>query len=282
MSVSFSPLHPKFGAEITGVTLSADLTSDEVKLLRGAIERFGVILLRNQKLTDGGMEGLAEALGGAHTFPSVLGTTDKHYRVSNIDVNGRILPPDDVQMRINEANELWHTDTTYQRPRSLYSMLYGVVVPPTGGDTEFCDVRCAYESLSDERKSQLDDMTAYHTLLQSRALTGFTDFNEEQRAFFKPIARPLVELHQPSGRKALCIASHVQDIDPLSRDEAQSLLKELVELATRPEFVYIHKWQAGDLLMWDNRCTMHRARPYAYLSEIRDLRTARVVDYSDR
>lgn len=278
--ITVRELHPLIGVEVQGVQarFSDGPVSNELQSL---IEQRGLILLRDQDLSEDNMIDLAQRLGGVSQFLGGLQDNDYVYRISNLDSDGKILPLDDNLMRSNLANELWHTDSTYQRPRTRYSMLYALIPAEEGGDTEFCDTRCAYEALSMEEQRALEGKTAYHSLLYSRALLGFTDWTDEQRALFKPIARPLVQLHEASGRKAICLASHIEDVDPLPREEAQELLAHLVAVATASDKVYTHKWRPRDLIIWDNRCTMHRARPYPYSKCKREYRTSRVVDDTD-
>ncbi|WP_324741685.1 TauD/TfdA family dioxygenase [Tsuneonella sp. CC-YZS046] len=282
MLLDIRKIHEKFGSEILDFQISDGILQEEAKEIRDVVEQYGVILLRGQNLTEDTMINFSDRLGGRHKFVAVEGQPSEFiYRVSNLDVNGNILSLDDVRMRSNAANELWHTDTTYQRPRTALSMLYAIEVAPEGGETEFCDTRCAYEALSEQEKSTLEGLIGKHSVIQSRALTGFHDWTDEQRRQLQIVARPLVEMHRPSGRKALCIASHVGDIAPLPKEEGLALLKRLIDAATGPGCVYTHHWKPRDLLIWDNRCTMHRARPYEYTKHARDYRTARVEDHED-
>ncbi len=282
MPLSTTKLHKDFGAEILNFKISSATTVEEAQEVRALTETFGFVLLRDQDLSESAMVNFSEKLGGAYKFIPVQGQSKEFiYKVTNLDDDGSILPLDDVRMRSNVANELWHTDTTYARPRTALSMLYAIQVVPEGGETQFCDTRCGYEALSAEEQKSLEGLVTMHSIIHSRALTGFHDWSDEQRDLLKPIARPLVELQQRTGRRSLCIASHVESIEPLSADQANLLLKRLIDISTRPEAVYTHKWKPKDLLIWDNRCTMHRARPYEYTKYPRDYRTARVTDFED-
>lgn len=282
MPWSFGDLHPLFGAELSGVQLAADLAEEDRDALRNAIERHAVVVLRGQDLADSDMRRLVSSFGQLFRTAGIFEEADGVYPISNIDSEGHILPPDDAMIRFNASNEFWHTDSTYSQPRALFSFLYARTVPPVDGETEFCDTRIAYETLSPAEQSQLEGLAAHHSLIHSRSLTGFDDWTDEQRIIYAPVVRPVVQHHAGSGRKALCIASHISRIDPLSDGEGSALLAKLIGHSTTAERVYAHQWTPGDLVIWDNRCTMHRARPYAYERHVRDFRTARVLDMTDQ
>lgn len=277
-----SDLHPLFGSELSGPQIGSNLEEQDRNALRSAVEESGVVVLRGQSLSDSDLRELASSLGYLYRAPGIFEKADGVYRISNIDEEGRILAADDTLLRINISNEFWHTDSTYSRPRAMISFLYARTVPPVDGDTEFCDTRVAYETLSELDKQGLDDLVGHHSLIYSRSLTGFDDWTDEQREIYAPVPRPLVQVHEGSGRIALCLASHICRLDPLPEDEGRIVLKRLMEHATSPDKVYTHHWAPGDLVMWDNRCTMHRARPYAYDRDVRDFRTARILDLADQ
>lgn len=281
MAWTKNKLHPLFGAELSGIKLGADTSAQDRAALLDAVEEHVVALLRDQSLEESDLRELALAMGELYRAPGIFEKADGVYRISNIDENGNILPPDDTLLRFNQSNEFWHTDSTYSRPRAKVSFLYGRVVTPVDGNTEFCDTRVAYETLDESERAALDDLVGHHSLIHSRSLTGFDDWTDEQRELYKPIPRALVQVHEGSGRKALCLASHIGQLDPLDESEGRTLLSRLMAHATTPDKVYSHQWRAGDLLMWDNRCTMHRARPYAYDRDVRDFRTARILDMAD-
>jgi alpha-ketoglutarate-dependent 2,4-dichlorophenoxyacetate dioxygenase len=279
-------LHPHFGAEVQGVVLNDMSDPETLEVIRDAVFHYGVVLLRGQNLTDEEFYRFAGGLGPVtdlNAYGSMMDASAKVTVLSNIDAQGNILPEDDKLLRMNVGNELWHTDSTFVRPRATISMLYGRVVPPVGGETEFCDTRCAYEALADHDRIGLEGLTAFHSLLHSRSLTGFFDFSEEDRKVFAGVSRPLVEHHAASGRTALVLASHIARIEGMADDgAAAALVGRLMALATRPEYVYSHKWRAGDLLLWDNRCTMHRATPFESTRYVRDMRILRLTDELDR
>jgi len=274
-------LHPRFGAELSGPRITAALDPALSSAVREAVYRYGVVVIPAQDLTDAELRTFAATLGKVMERNAVTGKPATVFRLSNLDQHGNILPAADRALRLTDGNELWHTDSTYARPRSTISLLHARLIPPQGGDTEFCDTRCAYEDLSAAMQSELAGLTACHSLIYSRALTGFTAWTDEERVRFAPIERPLVHRHAESGRLALCLASHIGAIKPLTAEQWWPLLQSLMSAATAPASVYAHRWQAGDLLLWDNRCTMHRVRPYDQLRHRRDMRSTRLDDEND-
>jgi alpha-ketoglutarate-dependent 2,4-dichlorophenoxyacetate dioxygenase len=200
--------------------------------------------------------------------------------VSNLDEKGRMLP-DDHRMRMYFlANRFWHTDSSFKRIPGKYSLLHARAIPPEGGETEFADLRSAYDALPDETKRTIDGLVAEHSLLYSNRILGLPDFSPEEQAVFESVPQRLVRLLPESRRKTLYLASHASHIVGWPVPEGRVLLAELTEFATQREFVHRHSWQIGDLVIWDNRCTMHRVRPYDELRYRRDLRRTMVRDYA--
>ncbi|WP_324741681.1 TauD/TfdA family dioxygenase [Tsuneonella sp. CC-YZS046] len=285
MTFATKPLHPDFGVAIDPGDTSGEWNEETALELKNAVEQSGVALLRNQDFDGDKLGKLAELMGEIWSPQSVTSTYgriagSKTFRLTNLDPEGKILPVTSKIISFNKANELWHTDATYVRPGSSVSLLYSIVVPPEAGETEFCDTRLAYDRLSDQDKTLAEGLIANHTLLQSRALSGFDDWTEDERSAFTRIARPLVHVHKPTGRKALCLASHIATFEGWNYLATQDFVERLTYLATQSGSVYKHRWQAGDLLLWDNRCTMHRARPYDP-SYARDMCSVRLVDEND-
>lgn len=272
-------LHPQFGAKLEGHTIGPLLHQELRNDVIQAVHRFGLVVLPKQNLSDDDLYDFAISVGKVCGTQNILATDrPRVFRLTNLDDHGNILPANDKSVRFHDGNSLWHTDSTYLRPRATISMLHARVIPPFGGETEFCDTRCAFDELTSNQKVALGNLVACHSLIHSRALMGFSDWAPEERRGLPPIERPLVHLHKESGRKALCLAAHIADIKPLARDEAQRLLSSLMNAATKSSSVYSHKWSVGDFLLWDNRCTMHRARPYDQLQYGRDLRSIRLDD----
>ena len=271
-----------FGLELSGARLGPDLPHEDRLAVRAAVFRHAVVVLPGQDLSDADLHDFAASIGEVAHLPSAAGMPVMTVApLTNLDADGKLLAPDAWSVRQARANELWHTDTTYVRPRTTFSMLHARTVPPTGGDTQFCDTRRAFEALAEEEQERLEKLCASHSLLHSRSLAGFDDWTDEDRIRFAPVERPLVYLHVESGRKALCLAAHIADFSGMTREASQALLRELTARATVPENCYAHRWQPGDLVIWDNRCTMHRATPFDGTKYAREMRTIRLVDRSD-
>ncbi|MEK9726440.1 MAG: TauD/TfdA family dioxygenase, partial [Rhodospirillaceae bacterium] len=203
---------------------------------------------------------------------------DDRAAISNLDESGRIFAADDRRRLFNLGNRLWHTDSSFKRVAAKYSMLHAHKVPPEGGETQVADLRAAYDDLPPAMQARIADYVAVHSIFTSRAQLGFTDFSDEEHAALPPIRRPMVRVHPGSGRKTLFLASHVGRIIGLPVAEARILVRELIEHATQPAYVYTHHWRVGDTLIWDNRCTLHRARPFDEAAHERDMRRATVME----
>lgn len=274
-------LHPRFAAQLSGYRIDASLDAALSTAVRDAVYRYGVVVIPGQDLSDSALHAFAQTLGKVMVRNAVTGQPAEVFRLSNLDLQGNILPASDRAVRMTDGNELWHTDSTYVRPRATISLLHARVIPPQGGNTEYCDTRCAYEDLAVDMKARVAGLIGCHSLIYSRALTGFTGWTDEERQRFAPIERPLVHWHAESGRQALCLAAHIGELKPLTGEPWQPLLQALMSAATAPAAVYAHRWQVGDLLMWDNRCTMHRLRPYDQLRHGRDMRSTRLDDETE-
>ena len=191
--------------------------------------------------------------------------------MSNLDKNNKPFARDDRRRLFAIGNRLWHSDSSFKVVPAKYSLLHARSIPSKGGNTEFADMRAAYDALDEEMRAQVEDLVCEHSQLYSRAQLGFTDFTEEERIRFKPVLQRLVRVHPVTKRKSLYLSSHAGGIIGWPGPEAKAFLRDLNEAATQREFVYSHKWRVGDLVMWDNRQTMHRARPFP-AEEPRDVR----------
>jgi alpha-ketoglutarate-dependent 2,4-dichlorophenoxyacetate dioxygenase len=196
--------------------------------------------------------------------------------IGNIDADGKILPEDDRRRAYNRGNLLWHTDASYDQARGVYSLLSCHSVPPGGADTEFADMRAAYEALSQATKARIEDLVVEHSVWHSRALAGMTDVTEEEKATRPPARHRLVQRH--AGRKLVYLASHASHVVGWPIEEGRALIRELIEFATQPRFLYRHKWRIGDLLAWDNRQSMHRGTPFDDTRYPRDMRRTTVIE----
>jgi alpha-ketoglutarate-dependent 2,4-dichlorophenoxyacetate dioxygenase len=289
MTIAARPIHPLFVAELTGADLSRPLdpaTRDEIER---AMDRYAVCVLPNQKLDDERQTAFASLYGPLEVSP----LTHKRdggplappriqnrniFDVSNLDESGNILPLDDQRRAYRQGNKLWHTDSSFRQKSATWSMLHARVIPPNGADTEFADTRAAYDALPDSTKRKIENLVAEHSIWHSRAKLGGYTPTEQERKDRPPALHPLVRRHPGSGRKALYIASHASHILGMPVDEGRALLAELLEFATQARFVYAHKWRLGELVIWDNRCTLHRATPFESSTQMRDMRRSTIID----
>ena len=269
MSVSIRQIHPVFVGEVSGIDLTRPLTADEVVAIEAGMDRYAVLVYHDQKITDEqqmvfsrNFGALEDARGGNITKPEdkrlQVGMND----VSNLGKNGRPLPRDSRERAFNLGNMLWHSDSSFRPIPAKYSLLSARVVNPVGGNTEFADMRAAYDTLDADTKALVEDLVCEHSLMYSRGLLGMLDYSDEERAMFRPVRQRLVRTHPVTGRKSLYLSSHAGAIVGMPMAEARILLRDLNEHATQPAFVYAHRWVPGDLVMWDNRQMMHRVRRY--------------------
>ena len=283
MTFTVKSLHPLFVGEATGVDLSQPVDEQTVKTIRNAMDEYAVLVFRNQPLTETQQLDLAKAFG-----PLDLGLKKLKHRpdrlqhheladLSNVRDEGGVVDRDDPKIVSNIANQLWHSDSSFQKPSAEYSMLSAVRVPAAGGETEYADLRAAYDALSDEMKAEIADLQAEHYVLHSRFMLGYTEYSDAQKNTIPPATWPLVRTHPGSGRKVLFVSSHARSVDGWTLAEGRMLLLDLIEHATQREFVYRHRWQANDLVIWDNRCTLHRGRRFDF-NQVRELRRATTLD----
>jgi alpha-ketoglutarate-dependent 2,4-dichlorophenoxyacetate dioxygenase len=288
MSIFVRQLHPIFAAEVTGIRSEGGLDPTIVGELVAALDRHAVIVFPGQDISDDQQLAFGRLFGTLEsaTF-GVLKDRDHQRRhreinyVSNLDPNGQLLPHDNRVRMYQLANRLWHTDSSFKKVPGRYSLLHARIVPPEGGETEFADLRAAYDALPETVKAKLEGLAASHALIHSNRQLGLPDFSQEEQAAMPPAQRPLVHRHPGSGRKTLYLASHASHIVGWPVPEGRVLLNDLMEFATQREFVYRHSWQRGDLVMWDNRCTMHRVREYDEVNHRRELRRVMVQDAAD-
>ncbi len=289
MNMTVRPLYPVFAAEITGLDLSGDIDMATQRAIEKAMDQYAVCVLPAQNLDDDRQIAFARrcdplenaAAVATQVKPGVVNRRIRHpeiFDVSNLDENGNIMRGDDSRWRYRQANELWHTDSSFRQKSASWSMLHARIVPPSGRDNYFVDTRAAYDALPEAMKHQLQGLVAEHSIWHSRGRRGGYVPSEEERAARPPAQHPLVRQHPGSGRKALYIASHASHIVGWPHEEGRTLLDDLMAFATEPRFVYVHKWQIGDLVIWDNRCTMHRASPFESEEHVREMRRTTVID----
>ncbi|HUB50458.1 MAG TPA: TauD/TfdA family dioxygenase, partial [Acetobacteraceae bacterium] len=204
------------------------------------------------------------------------GLPDEVNDISNLDRNNQVMARDDRKRLFSLGNRLWHSDSSFKAVPAKYSLLSARVIPAAGGNTEFADMRAAYDALDDDTKAECESLICEHSQIYSRSILGFTDFSDDERRRFAPVQQRLVRRHPSTGRKSLFLASHAGTIVGWPMPEARMLLRDLTEHATQRRFVYAHVWRPWDLVMWDNRATMHRARPFN-ASEVRDMHRTTVA-----
>jgi alpha-ketoglutarate-dependent 2,4-dichlorophenoxyacetate dioxygenase len=276
------PLHPEFGAELSGVDFETERGPAIVKEFVAAMDRYGVCCYRPGKpMSDAAHIALGKALGPIDTTPvfKIAGRGKSRIApelndVANIDENDEVMKEGSRVILFRRGDRLWHTDMSFHPVRAVYSLLSAHEIPPQGGDTEFADLRAAHDALPDGTKRRIENLVAVHSIWHSRASAGFPDPTEEELASRPPARHRLVQTHPGSGRKTLYMASHASHIEGWPLDEGRALLKELKEFATEARFIYRHRWRLGDLVIWDNRCTMHRGTPYEDTHFRRDMRRA--------
>ena len=283
MKLNLRPLHPLFVAAATGIDLTEPLEAEAVAELVAALDRSAVLVLPGQDLTDAQQIAFSERLGILETTvkafrPGHKARIDLHLSdVSNLDERNQVLAADDRRRMNGLGNRLWHTDSSFKAIPARYSLLSARAIPGGGGETEFADLRAAWDALDPVMRGRIEGLVAEHSLLHSRATIGFTDFAAEERERLQPVPQRLVRTHPGSGRKTLYLASHAGSIRGMALPEARMLLLDLMEHATQRRFVYSHTWRLHDLVIWDDRCTLHRARPYD-MTVPRDMRRTTVSD----
>ena len=266
--VTVTPLQPEFGARIEGLDLRRPMTEAEFQVVEAAINRFGVVVIPGQDIDDEQQMEFAQRFGPLETTRAVVDVEKQRLKnglmndISNLDEKGEILAADDRRRFFNLGNRLWHSDSSFKATPAKHSLLHARSIPPEGGDTEFADMRAEWEALPATMQEQVRDLVCDHSLIFSRALLGFAEFTEAERRKFAPVPQRLVRRHAESGRLSLFLSSHIGRIHGMPTPEALMLLRDLMEHATQRQFVYAHRWAVGDLVMWDNRCTMHRGRGY--------------------
>ena len=283
--VSVKQLHPLFVGEISGIDVSRPLSPSDHRAIVDAIDRYAVVVFHGQKLDDATQIAFASQFGPVEASAAKLRQRDIKHRlpsneiadISNLDSEGKVLQPEARRRLDWLGNRLWHTDASFRRVPGALSLLYAHIVPPEGGETEFADMRAAYDALPDRTKKELEGLVAEHSIWRSREQLGVVKYSEEELASLPPVPQRVVRTHPGSGRKTLYVASHASHILGRPVADGRLLLLDLIEHATQPRFVHSHTWKQGDLVIWDNRCTMHRARPFD-TTQVRDLRRVTTRD----
>ncbi|MBV8836677.1 MAG: TauD/TfdA family dioxygenase [Alphaproteobacteria bacterium] len=267
--IAIRQIHPVFVGAVSGVDLTRPLTKEEVAAIEAGMDRYAVLVFHDQNITDDQQMEFSLNFGAIENAKGGNITKDHEYRlkkgmvdVSNLDKEGKPLARDDRRRMFNLGNRLWHSDSSFRAIPAKYSILSARTVANEGGNTEFADMRNAYDTLDDKTRALVEDLVCEHSLMYSRGSMGFTELTEDERAMMKPVRQRLVRTHPVSGRKSLYLSSHAGNIVGWLVPESRDLLRDLNEHATQRENVYIHRWRQHDLVMWDNRQTMHRVRRF--------------------
>jgi alpha-ketoglutarate-dependent 2,4-dichlorophenoxyacetate dioxygenase len=284
MALTFRKLHPCFAAEVGPVDLKTVRDETTLARIRSGMDEFAVLVFRDQIWSDVEHLDFAQRLDGQlHTKLGISALQKNRLGnealgdISNLDESGEIMKSDNRRRMYGLGNRLWHTDASFQDPPGRYSMLSAKVVPPVAADTEFADMRAAHDALPEDEKARLEGLRVHHSIAYSRQTLGF-EFSENEQEALQGAIHPLVRTIPRSNRRSLYLASHASRIIDWPVPEGRLLLRELIEHATQPRFVYRHQWRAGDLVIWDNRATMHRARPFDDARYRRELRRVTTLD----
>ena len=272
-----------FVGEASGVDLTRPISAGEVAAIEAGMDRFGVLVFHGQHFSDEQQVAFSLNFGALEaTLANLTKPEDRRLKlniadISNLDKDGALLKRDDRRRMFNLGNMLWHSDSSFKATPAKYSLLSGRAVPAAGGDTQFADMRAAWDSFAPEMQALIAPMITEHSLLYSRSQLGFTEFEEQERRDFAPVLQRLVRVHPVTGKPSVFLSSHIGVIRGMPTPEARMLVRDLMEAATQPNFVHTHRWRAGDLVVWDNRVTMHRARRYDDTGEVRDMRRTTVA-----
>jgi len=267
--LSIRQIHPVFVGEVSGVDLARPLSREEAAAIDAGMDRYAVLVFHDQNITDDQQMEFSKNFGEIENAKGGNITKDHEYRlkkgmvdVSNLDKEGKPFARDDRRRMFNLGNRLWHSDSSFRAKPAKYSILSARVVATEGGNTEFADMRNAYDTLDAKTRALVEDLVCEHSLIYSRGSMGFTELTEDERAMMKPVRQRLVRTHPVTGRKSLYLSSHAGAIVGWPVPEAKDFLRDLNEHATQRENVYIHRWRQYDLVIWDNRQTMHRVRRF--------------------
>ncbi len=271
---TITPLDASFGARITDIDL-AHMTDAEWRAVEDAFHEYGALVFLEQNLSEDAQIAFGERFG---PIELLRGNGAKAAAISNVNLDGTVMSPEQKRFESLRGNEGWHTDSSYMPLAAKASCLSAQVTPASGGETELADMRGAYDALDEATKAQIQDLKAYHSLYASQAKAGFVFKTGEGYGFHTKGAplRPLVKTHPVTGRKSLFIGRHAYRIPGMADDAAQALLDRLLAHACKPPRTYAHQWRPGDVMIWDNRCILHRACPYDY-TEARVMRHVRVA-----
>ena len=284
MLLTFRQLHPIFAAEVSPVDLRTVSDCETLASIRDGMDRFAVLVFRNQSFTIEEQLDFARRLDGSlHTKTGAAAIAKNRFGIeavsdiSNVGADGAILARDDRKREFGLGNRLWHTDASFQDPAGRYSMLFACVLPPVRADTQFADMRAAYDALDGETKQRLEGLSAHHSIAYSRQILGF-QLSEDEQDKLKGAAHPMIRVNPRTKRRSLYIASHANRVIGWPLAESRLLIWELAHQATLPHLVYSHEWRPGDFVIWDNLATMHRATEFDDAKYHRELRRVTTLD----
>ncbi|MDB5912453.1 MAG: 2,4-dichlorophenoxyacetate dioxygenase, partial [Ramlibacter sp.] len=281
--LQLKPLHPVFAAQASGIDLTRPVSDADARAINAGMNQYGVLVFRGQPLTPQQQVDFAKTFGPLdiglkRVFKRAERLDDERLiDISNVDAQGNVAKRDSPKNLSNFANQLWHSDSSFMDPRAAYSMLHCVIKPSWGGNTEFADLRAAYDTLDERTKAEIQDLKAEHFALHTRILLGDDAYTDDQKKQIPPAVWPLADTHPGSGRKVLFVGVHARQILGWPTAESRMYLQDLLEHATQRERVYVHEWQVDDLVIWDNRATLHRGRRYD-IAERRELRRTTIND----
>jgi alpha-ketoglutarate-dependent 2,4-dichlorophenoxyacetate dioxygenase len=264
MAIEVRPLHPLFGAEVIGVQVCAPISDADFAVVRAAFEEHSVLAFRGQELHDAGHIAFSKRFGPLETTVKGNPAAGSNFaRQSNVDINsGEVIPPEDKRLSYLKAARLWHTDSSFKPVPALCSLLAGHVIPPEGGNTEFATGRPAWDELAEPLKRRIRGRFAMHSQMHTLSLVASEVITEEMREEIKPVDQPMVRVNPVNGRKNIYLGMHAFRVLDMDDDAGRALIAEINAHLTQPRYVYSHRWQTGDLVMWDNRAVLHRATPY--------------------
>ncbi|MBL0899980.1 MAG: TauD/TfdA family dioxygenase [Reyranella sp.] len=281
MTIDIRPIDPAarafFAGEVSGIDLMRRLGDAEVAAIHAGMDEFGVLVFHDQDLTDEQQLAFSRQLGPLETATGDIAAPEERRLgmdlndISNLDKHGKVVARDDRRRLFSLGNLLWHSDSSFKAVPAKYSLLSARTIPSEGGNTEFADMRAAYDALDEATKREVQDLVCLHSQIYSRGVLGFDEFTEAERAKWAPVRQRLVRRHPATGRLSLYLSSHAGAIEGWPVPEARAFLRDLTEHATQRRFVYAHVWRRHDLVMWDNRVTMHRARRFDG-TQVRDMR----------
>ena len=275
------PLHPRFAARVRGVDLRRALPDEQFAALRDAFETFSLLVFPGQRLAPAEQVAFSERFGPLEKAITRLSDSGPGIHVAaltNVAADGSLIPPGERQQQFNAANRLWHTDSTFKPQTALASLLFAIEVPASGGETEYASTRAAWEDLAPEKQAAVQDLWAVHDFRRSRDLVAPGLVSPEVQRMLPPVARPLVRVNPVNGRRSLYVASHAVSVEGMDDAAGRALLDELLRWCTQPQYRYLHRWTPGDLVMWDNRATLHRGRPWNAARDRRVMARTTVID----